>query len=135
MRILEIVVYQINVLFFDPYENKHGKQKYALRGYRRIIILTLHNYLEIIFWFSSFYLHLRALFNDQYGVLNNLWGAIYYSVVTITTLGYGEVFPCSNFTRILVALQTVIGVCILAIIVTRIIAYLPKPMTLNNKEK
>jgi len=135
LRIFEIVIYQINVLFFDPYETEAGSQEYSLGGYRRIIILALHNYLELIFWFTSFYLQSRALFNDPKGVLNSWLGTIYYSVVTITTLGYGDVTPCSDWTRFLVISQTLIGVFFIAVIVARFISYLPKPKTLDEKEK
>jgi len=130
-----MVIYQINVLLFDPYETEAGSQKYSLDGYRRSIILALHNYLELIFWFTSFYLQSRALFNDPKGVLNSWLGTIYYSVVTITTLGYGDVTPCSDWTRFLVISQTLIGVFFIAVIVARFISYLPKPKTLDEKEK
>ncbi|MGD0022372.1 MAG: potassium channel family protein [Smithellaceae bacterium] len=132
IRTFEIVVYQVNVLFFDPCEV--GFQDYSLGGYRRIIILALHNYLELIFWFASFYFQSRLLFNDQAGVLSSCLGTIYYSVVTITTLGHGDVTPCSNLTMFLVISQSLMGVFFIAIIVARFISYLPKPKTLDKKE-
>lgn len=135
LRIFEILVYQVNVLFFDLFESTQELNEYALGGYRRIIILSLHNYFEIVFWFTSFYLYLKAFFLDPHEVLKNWAGSLYYSVVTITTLGYGEVTPNNDWTRLLVALQTAIGVFMVIVIIARFISFLPKPKTLDNKEQ
>jgi hypothetical protein len=137
LRTLEIVVYQTNILFFNPFENDKGFDNYILGGYRRIIFLSIHNYLEIIFWFSSLYLYANSFsfFDDPNGVLNSCLGTIYYSVVTMTTLGCGDVTPCNDWTRFLVFLQTLIGIFMLAIIITRFISFLPRPKTIDDKEQ
>lgn len=39
--------------------------------------------------------------------------ALYFSVVTLSTVGYGEIVPASNIARVIVAIQIVIGVLLL----------------------
>jgi voltage-gated potassium channel len=47
--------------------------------------------------------------------------AIYYSFVTMTTLGYGDVIPISSAARSLSALQAVVGQLYLAVLVARLV--------------
>jgi hypothetical protein len=49
VRVVEIVIYQINVLIFDEYRARRSGIMYGVRGYRRLILLVPHNYIEIIF--------------------------------------------------------------------------------------
>jgi hypothetical protein len=48
----------------------------------------------------------------------------YFSYVTLTTLGYGDIGPAISATRILVALEAVAGVVLLAVLVGRIVGML-----------
>jgi hypothetical protein len=52
---------------------------------------------------------------DRYGVLG------YFSIVTLTTLGYGDIVPNSTYTRSIGALEAVIGQLYLAVIVARLV--------------
>ena len=47
--------------------------------------------------------------------------SIYYSFVTITTLGYGDVTPVTAFARMLAALQAFFGQAFVAILVARLV--------------
>jgi hypothetical protein len=47
---------------------------------------------------------------------------LYYSYVTLTTLGYGDVTPSSEGARMLAALQAVLGQLFVAIMVARLVA-------------
>lgn len=47
---------------------------------------------------------------------------LYYSFVTLTTLGYGEILPVSPFARSLAIIESVAGVLYLALIVARLVA-------------
>lgn len=46
---------------------------------------------------------------------------LYFSLVTITTLGYGEISPLHPFARILAALEAVIGVMYVAVLIGAIV--------------
>jgi Ion channel. len=47
-----------------------------------------------------------------------LWNFLYFSSVTITTLGYGDILPNSTIVRILVMLETILGVVIIGMFVS-----------------
>jgi voltage-gated potassium channel Kch len=47
---------------------------------------------------------------------------VYYSYVTLTTLGYGDITPVSPFARILSALEAVTGVLYTGILIARLIS-------------
>lgn len=47
-----------------------------------------------------------------------LWNFLYFSTVTITTLGYGDILPNSTIVRILVMFETVLGVVIIGMFVS-----------------
>lgn len=49
--------------------------------------------------------------------------ALYFSIVTLSTVGYGDILPASNITRIIVAVQIVCGVLLLLFGFSEIIAY------------
>ncbi len=50
------------------------------------------------------------------------YGFIYYSFVTITTLGYGEITPLVPFARTLAWMEALIGQLYIAILVARLVA-------------
>lgn len=55
-------------------------------------------------------------------VANSAQGTMmYYSFVTITTLGYGDIFPASDATRILAMLEATLGQLFLVILVARLV--------------
>ena len=52
--------------------------------------------------------------NFQYPI----WNFMYFSAVTMTTLGYGDILPNSMLVRILVMLETIFGVIIIGVFVS-----------------
>ncbi|ELH8610840.1 hypothetical protein Q8V93_004628 [Enterobacter asburiae] len=49
---------------------------------------------------------------------------VYFSIVTLTTLGYGDIQPVTPVTRLLVCTESIFGVLFIAIIVSRIMSAL-----------
>ena len=133
IRVFELVIYQVNVLLFDQYRAEKDGGKYKLRGYRRLVILSLQNYIEILFWFSSFYLFGNEWFNNP-DLLQTLIGSFYYSLVTMSTLGYGDVSPKQQEGYLLVIAHTSIGVFMTLMIIARFISLLPKPESKDELE-
>lgn len=131
LRVLELVVYSLSVLLVDPFT----KGDYALSSYRRSLILSLMNYVEIMTWFAVIYHHFSSCFKDESLVLKSATGSLYYSLVTMSTLGYGEIVPLNDGARGVIVVQTLIGVFLIVLIVSRIISYLPTPQTSDINEK
>ena len=133
IRIFEIIVYQINVLLFDQYRKEKSGNVYKLRGYRRLVILSLQNYVEILFWFSSFYFYGCNWFNNP-ELLHSLTGSFYYSLVTMSTLGYGDIAPNKTEGYLVVIAHTSVGVFMTLMIIARFISLLPKPDSMDEFE-
>ena len=53
--------------------------------------------------------------------LENFAAAIYFSFVTITTLGYGDISPILPLARFLVIMEAIVGVFYMAILVASLI--------------
>lgn len=49
---------------------------------------------------------------------------VYFSIATLTTLGYGDIQPVTPVTRLIVCTESIFGVLFIAIIVSRIISAL-----------
>ncbi len=65
-------------------------------------------YLTALIAFAfDYWLHADLL---SVGNFDSFWHAIYFSAVTITTLGYGEITPAHDLLRIAVSVEAVIGV-------------------------
>ncbi len=54
------------------------------------------------------------------GIINWI-DLLYYSYVTLTTLGYGDIIPVTSYARYTAILEAIIGVMFLAIIISRLV--------------
>ena len=124
IRVFEIVVYQVNVLFFDKYRAERKGEKYALKTYLRTVLLLLHNYVEIICWFAYFYLFFQLTTKSACAV-----GGSFYFMTSFGT----EVFTPFNFrTYLLTYCEAAIGLFMALIIIGRFISILPIPESREN---
>lgn len=99
---------------------------------------------EVLYAASAAYLLLGALFVSAFGLVETLTYAntgqhafidsqaatgesfpwqhfVYYSYVTLTTLGYGDILPVTMWARSLVSLEAVIGVLYVTVIMARLV--------------
>ncbi len=53
---------------------------------------------------------------------SNIGDTLYYSVVTITTLGYGDILPVSGNARMLAATEAVFGQLFIAVLLAKLVA-------------
>lgn len=118
----------------------------AILPFQLMVIQVLLRYIfntrritqDVLYAAIAVYLLLGAVFVPAYGLLETLlpgsfvdhavggafipWQTfIYYSYVTLTTLGYGDILPVSMWARSLVTLQAVIGVLYLTIVMARLV--------------
>jgi hypothetical protein len=135
IRVFEVFIYQINVLLFDEYRARKAGKTYALRGFRRIVILLLHNYVEIIFWFTLFYRNIGWAFETGGVSLDSFFVSLNFSFVTMTTFGHTAIFPTETLGDILIFIQSVIGLFMALLILARFISLIPTPETLDEFEK
>ncbi|MCF6227460.1 MAG: potassium channel family protein [Planctomycetes bacterium] len=83
-------------------------------------------YLMLGLAFADVYLLISFLapesFNHAGGGAFNWADAMYFSLVTLTTLGYGDIQPVSSVARMVAALEAVFGVLYLAMLVSMFIS-------------
>lgn len=135
IRVFEVFIYQINVLLFDEYRARKAGKTYALRGFRRIVILLLHNYVEIVFWFALFYRNIGWAFETGGISLDSFFVALNFSFVTMTTFGHSAISPTETLGDILIFIQSAIGLFMALLILARFISLIPTPETLDEFEK
>lgn len=138
-RVFGILIYQINVLLFGLYRKREKGNihtvRYTVRSFRRMVLLLLLNYIEILFWFALFFRNWSFLFCSRYVSLDSFWGALYFSLVTMSTLGYGDISPKETWGLIFIIMQNSVGIFMALLILTRFISLLPRPETLDNLER
>ncbi len=64
--------------------------------------------------------------------VDSLSGSFYYSIVTMSSLGYGDIMPITTEGRILTAFQILISFFMVIVIFGSLIRLLLKPKTLND---
>lgn len=140
-RIFEIVVYQSNVLIFDYLRKTEENEPYEVKGYTRLVILLLLNYITIIFSFAILY----QVFSSHFGLyltsninsfndINQLYGSLYFSTVSMSTLGHGDIIPITSLGRIVSSFHTLIAVFINLILIARFVSFMPRPWTKDRIE-
>ena len=98
------------------------------RSYRRNILMLFFNYMEIALCFAVIYAGLHLLGNQPMNVIDY----IYFSIVTSTTIGYGDMHPVSSFGKVMVCVQAVM---VVAFIVLFLNFFGSKVETLHNQEE
>lgn len=151
-RVFEILTVQVNALLFDYYRNtqkrirmqkekdsdspnKNKIEPYVIQGYTRITILLLHNFAEIILWFSIFYLYLPSSFESSLAPLSRIT-ALTFSFYTMTTFGhFRDVQINGSCAYILTLIQAIIGLFMALLILSRFIGLLPRAPTSDKVEQ
>ncbi|MEL7348526.1 MAG: potassium channel family protein [Pseudomonadota bacterium] len=68
--------------------------------------------------------------SDEASVSNDL---LYFSLVTLTTLGYGDILPVAPVAKIMAGIQAAIGTLYLAILIGRIVGALKGPPAIRQR--
>ncbi|KAF0120739.1 MAG: Uncharacterized protein FD151_1557 [bacterium] len=142
-RVYEIIVIKIYEVLFKPYideklKRKEGKFKeeiVGVHGFTRFMILTIYNYIEIIFWFALFYHNLDWMFETGKTCLNSFLISLNFSFFTMTTFGYSAIYPKETLGIILTLIQSVIGLFMILLIFARFISLLPPIRDLGEFKK
>lgn len=73
--------------------------------------------LVVVIWFAVGYVVVSALviFNVEPETFDNFFDAIYWATVSLTTMGYGDIYPVTVLGRIVTMLSSFIGIAIVAL--------------------
>ena len=89
---------------------------------------ALAAYLAVAVMFAMVYTLIArgdpAAFEPPQPVVNGQTDLYYFSFVTVTSLGYGDIGPASDLTRILAPIEAVVGAILIAALVGRIVGLL-----------
>jgi len=128
LRVFEVAVYQTNVLLFDEYRAAKAGNSYEVEGYRRIVLLLLHNYAEIILWLACTYTVLAEEFDFKWKQgRETAFGSIYSSFITMTTFGEFDLAPKSNLAAVVLLFHATIGLLMTIMSLARFISLIPAP--------
>jgi len=120
--------YRLCVIFVDPY-----KKDWDLRSRNRSLILLIINYIEMIVAFAALYLNTSSVSPSNGQPISAPIDALYFSLVTITTLGYGDVTPCNTTGKVLVFSETLAGLVFIVIVVATFLGW--NQVSAGNKTK
>jgi len=139
LRILEIFLVQTNVLIFDAYSAAERGKLHSVRGYYRLVVLLIHNYVEALFWFAAVYLITDITWSYFDGAFQkSLMKAFYFSLFSMSSFGDALVEgikPDGWIASLLVAYQACFGLFMVLLILARFIALLPVSWTEDEREQ
>ncbi len=108
-RILEIFYAFYNDAHTHLKKSEEGDKQSTLKYHDRIH-LAMYSYVEFIFLYGILYYSLCVFFNDTFkGGSIDIINSIYFSGVTITTLGYGDIQPMLGLTKFLTIFEVISG--------------------------
>lgn len=102
----------------------------------RYIFVSEHVLLEVVLAATSLYLVIGSVFTPMYGLIELLepgsfvsssgavidWQLLlYYSYVTLTTLGYGDITPVKYYAQACASFEAIVGVLYTVILLSRLI--------------
>lgn len=108
----------------------------------QILLKVLYKERHILFvvlWIALFYIVVTALimFNvEESAMFEDFFDALYWATTTLTTVGYGDIYPATDMGRIISMLSAILGVAIIALpsgVITA--SYLDELREAKNEEK
>lgn len=124
-RVNELVV----AFFRDALDRLEGKEpRIRLEKSERITLLGI-GYVETIAQFGLIHLAGQALSTDcaYKPPLRDAFDAVYFSAVTITTTGFGDIAPLDPLPRLATMYEAVIGIVFLALALGSYLSFTVKP--------
>lgn len=97
-------------------------KRYSIQLLSILLITKIQIFWRLPLLFASVYLFIAFIFAIVYSISGEAFcvfgeksgldfpTSLYYSMVTITTLGYGDIFPISGFVRLLAGTEAFLGV-------------------------
>lgn len=141
MRVFEVVIYQINVNLFHLYRAKKKNRAYSIKSPTRTMVLLLHNYIELIFWFIIIAIGSVAIIKGRALPVRNWTFCVRKSFTCFVTLDYEAIFDIwfnkdfATKTRLLYVgiLEVVSGLIMTVISLANFIGKLPSEYIPENK--
>lgn len=124
-------------ILLDDLEKEDGILKIFQRPNHKLnLTQTIESGVVLMFSFASIFYALSILQPNSFhpGRLSIL-DSIYYSLITVATVGYGEIYPTSVTSKILVMLEVFLGLLYMLFIVTIFLSVFIQRQTEGFEEK
>jgi len=104
---------------------------------RRTLLIAAANFAEVIIGFAIIHLHVRDISRNCSGAnrLTDSIDAVYFSIVTIMTVGYGDFVPCGTAGRLLVIAELAAGVVFVIVVVPLLLSVFAAELRANSTSK
>ncbi|WP_271629587.1 hypothetical protein [Caldicellulosiruptor sp. DIB 104C] len=135
LRVFEIIIYQLNVLFFDRIRAQKKNQDYSIKSATRMVILLLHNFAEIMFWYSSMMICILKL-EGNFSQQSTVWDYIRSNILNVATFNSNEIEKIVNKTNSnianLIFFENITGLFMTLLCLARFINLVP---TVKSKDE
>jgi len=125
LRLLRIfILFRVFKLF------RYAKSFQTLAGVlatKKFEFFTLAIFASIVIFVSSVLIYVMEA-NDEASPINTLFDAIYWSIVTISTVGYGDVTPISSEGRFVAMIVITAGIAVLAFTTSLVVSALTEKL-------
>jgi len=112
-RLVDAMAFRLSVLFVDRYN-----PGWRVHSLNRTLLLLLLNYFELAVGFAVLYLVTGSIAFEAQAFAITLPGrAMYFSVVTLSTLGYGDIEPFTDVGRLLATLEVLAGFMLVVLVI------------------
>ena len=132
--LVDVMLVLFRIVFLNQYRTRIGWVPVSVN---RTLILLVLNFFEISLCFSVFYLSSQSIglsgSGDVSFVMCSLQ-SLYFSIVTISTLGYGDFRPISPWGQRLVILEVVAGFLFVTVIFAHVIQFTKRDASLNDDQ-
>lgn len=129
-RLLDLISYHMCIFLVDS-----QPAEWKVHSVRRSFLAALVNFYEIVVAFAIFYLCSGGIGHPVEGVLSSGVDALYYSLVTMATLGYGEFRPAGEIGRALVSVQLMFEVIFVAVILPALVGNVIEMLRGRQRER
>lgn len=120
--LLNILNCLVRLMVFSHNTNEIKLFRHVIKSKLKIWLIFTITIIIIIFAFSFF---IYASDRAEEGVnsdFNNMWDAIYFAIVTVTTVGYGDIVAKSSVSRTYVIILMIIGIFLYSFFSSQIIS-------------
>ena len=73
--------------------------------------------LMVVLWFAVAYVLISALviFNVEPQTFDSYFSAVYWATISLTTMGYGDIYPTSTAGQVITMISSILGIAIVAL--------------------
>ena len=112
LALVDLFTYLLGLLFLSRFYTSPV-------SVRRSLLLLGVNFLEFILGFAVLYAHFKVVFSSSGSVEDGPGAVAFFSLVTASTVGYGDMIPHAGLGRTLASVQICAGLVFLSVFISQ----------------